>query len=495
MIEKGLNNFIKMISYRIQFRKIIFAAVLVYLLLSGSSCEKDVSTTPPLDDPSEGFLFIESQPEGAAIFLNGKNSGKFTPDSLIFLDEGNYNLTLKKKFYKDTTLFFSLSLDERKFISIDYKGNPSMYGNVSLGSNPTNSSIFLGDSSINLNTPAFISGLLPGNYSFIFKFFNHISDTLQLIIESGKTTTAFAVLEDTSTWLKYNMANSSLSSNTLTAITVDNNNIKWIGTGDKGLIKFDEQSFTNYSTLNSPLPSNNILTIGVDPLNRKWIGTEGGLAVFDDISWTVYNISNSNLPSNRVESVVFENDLVWIGTSAGLVKINGNNWAVFNLSNSNIPWVWVNDIAVDLQGNKWLGLNHTAISKFNDTTFTAYTSSNNNFSSNIVSSIAVEGNGNIWFGHYPESEQTGLSIYNGNLFSSILLGTISNRIEDILIDGNVKWIAMKEGLVKIQGTTPVNTYRQSNSKLTFDHISSIAKDHNGFLWIATFGGGLNKFKY
>jgi len=51
----------------------------------------------------------------------------------------------------------------------------------------------------------------------------------------------------------------------------------------------------------------------------------------------------------------------WIGTAAGgLAKFDGVNWTVYNTSNSGLPDDWVTAIAIDDSGNKWIGT-HTGL--------------------------------------------------------------------------------------------------------------------------------------
>ena len=77
---------------------------LLFILSIGfvlSSCD---STTDPVIPPvTTGSIYLESTPAGAEIWVDGINSGKVTPDSVVNLDEGNRNITLKLADYDDTT--------------------------------------------------------------------------------------------------------------------------------------------------------------------------------------------------------------------------------------------------------------------------------------------------------------------------------------------------------------------------------------------------------
>ena len=57
---------------------------------------------------------------------------------------------------------------------------------------------------------------------------------------------------------------------------------------------------------------------------------------------------------------------------------------------------WVNDIAIDAQGNKWFGT-IDGVSKFDGTTWTTYTTADG-LANNNVNAIAIDAQGNKWFG-------------------------------------------------------------------------------------------------
>jgi ligand-binding sensor domain-containing protein len=63
------------------------------------------------------------------------------------------------------------------------------------------------------------------------------------------------------------------------------------------------------------------------------------LAKFDGVNWTVYNTSNSGLPDNYVRAIAIDGQgNKWIGTlGEGLAKFDDVNWTVYNTSNSGLP--------------------------------------------------------------------------------------------------------------------------------------------------------------
>ena len=70
-----------------------------------------------------------------------------------------------------------------------------------------------------------------------------------------------------------------------------------------------------------------------------------------------YNKVNSELPSNYVTALAIDaQGNLWIGTwGGGLARFDGVSWKVYNTSNSGLPNNAVWALAIDAQGNKWIG--------------------------------------------------------------------------------------------------------------------------------------------
>jgi hypothetical protein len=95
--------------------------------------------------------------------------------------------------------------------------------------------------------------------------------------------------------------------------------------GWHGLISYDEQTFTYYTeSADSVSWLCSITCIVIDEFDNKWIGGYWpyggglGLAKFDGTNWTVYSTSNSGLPDYRVNAIAIDgNGNKWIGTNGG----------------------------------------------------------------------------------------------------------------------------------------------------------------------------------
>jgi len=473
----------------------IFVLISAAIIIIG--CEKEVSKTPVEPDPSMGVINISSNPSGAVIFQNGRNTGRITPDSLTFLEPEVYKITLKKLYFKDTSVTVQLGKDARNELSIDYLSNPSMYGNLILYSVPNGASIFLNDSSLNRVTPDTLYGVLPGLYKAKFKLTNYRDSEINALVESSITRNFSVALRDTSVWVDFQTSNSDIQSNLLTSIVVDLNGIKWIGSSDIGLIKFDENNFVNFNISNSPIPSNQINCLSVSTSNEIWIGTPSGLTIFNGSTWNLFNTSNSDLPNNDVNAITFDQSgLAWIGTNNGFASFNGITWEVFNYSSAQFQFLWVTALAVDMNNTVWLGSNNYGILSWENNIFTEFIDTLNGFPTNRISAAEVDVNNNIWFSHLSTgTTRGGVSFYDGNMFTSFFPGTVTIKINGIYINEltSNKWISTTEGIIRYDENNIATSYNNQNSLLSSNNIKSITK-FGSTLWIATFGGGLNKFK-
>ena len=473
-----------------------FYIVVFCLILLTVSCDKEVSRSPVEPEAPQGFIFINSLPDGFTIYQDGRNTGRITPDSISYIEAGTYQITLKKKYFKDTSLVVNLNSNEKLNLNVDFISNPSIYGGLYLQTLPMGASITINDSALNKVTPLSLQNLLPGEYRINFKLLNYRDSDITAIVQSNKTNNYSAELRDTSEWVDYQVFNSGIQSNSLSAIAVDNNNVKWIGSLDQGLIKYDEVNFINYSTSNSSIPSNAVKCISIDQQNRVWVGTDAGIGVFNGITWIIYNKDNSGLSVNFINSIRFDDiGNTWIGTSANLAKFDGINWILFN-NPLGLGTDYIEDFYLEDQNKIWLGTRTFGIFILQNGIFNEISKIQYNYPTYAVSSISLDQSNYLWFCFLPDSSgRSGISYWDGNSFTNFWIGTPQNNINNIFVDEqNNKWFATTEGVTLFDAQNSSSEFNASNSFLTANNVRSSVRDQNGNVWITTIGGGLNKYK-
>ncbi len=262
-------------------------------------------------------------------------------------------------------------------------------------------------------------------------------------------------------------------------ITVHPDNKKvYVGSYDVGLLEMDGENFTFYGDTNS------LLVTGADPSRIR----VAGLAFDDNKNLWISNNSAIN------PIVVLKNDGTWqnnfITSSKGLRQVvvdhSGNKWfavdggsqgvlifnegdidnpnddqpRVLSTSNSQLPINVVNCLAVDLDGDVWVGTNQGVV---------VFECGNNVFDPNCQGSkriVQVDG-------------------FNAYLLETEIVTTIA-------VDGaNRKWFGTKNGVFvqSPSGEEQIAFFDKNNSPLFDNVITDIAIDpNNGEVFIGTANG-------
>lgn len=198
-------------------------------------------------------------------------------------------------------------------------------------------------------------------------------------------------------WTLYYNTNFGYPLLAINRLRVDNNNTLWACSQTLGLLKhIVNDEWVRYYTANSGLPDNSVTDVQFEN-NIKWIGTvQGGIARFDDTSWTIYNHNNTPLESDFIERVGIDNfNYKWFCTRfGGVARFNSgqNQWTIFTSTNSGLPWNNTNSIYFDENNTKWIGIQDGGFTIFNDTNWV--TALDTNFTS--VNDFKKDKYNNIW---------------------------------------------------------------------------------------------------
>lgn len=125
----------------------------------------------------------------------------------------------------------------------------------------------------------------------------------------------------------FNVNNSSILSNQVNSVVVDNEDQVWIGT-DLGLdVIYDpDPSAGFYIQSVYSLLDQNVNDITYDALDRKWVATNTGVYVISrdgNSTAASYNTTNSPLPSDQVKAIACDrkNGIVYMATEYGVTEL------------------------------------------------------------------------------------------------------------------------------------------------------------------------------
>ena len=86
-------------------KKLILILIIPFLGLLITSCDSSDDPMTPVN--TKGSIYLTSNPAGAQIWLDGVNTNFITPDTVLNVEQGVRNVTLKLQDYKDTTFAIS----------------------------------------------------------------------------------------------------------------------------------------------------------------------------------------------------------------------------------------------------------------------------------------------------------------------------------------------------------------------------------------------------
>lgn len=264
-----------------------------------------------------------------------------------------------------------------------------------------------------------------------------------------------------------------------------------------------------YNMANSEMPGNDISCIENDEFGNMWIGVNGDccyLIHFDGINLEEkYSIGPIMLPDSkcifRIMSMITPDDkgIMWLGTSIGLIEFDGTSFTRWDKTNSYLPGNFIQDIAKDSEGTKWLatgfptgieGETYGLVKIDSDWKVTTFDTLNSQIPSNNVWCIEIDKYDNVWVGTsmyaWAPFGGKGLAKFDGTtwtLYNVNNSGLPSNNIIDIKIDdADNKWILTESGLARYDNFSWEVYNREEED---YWAVSCLAIDKSGSKFIGT----------
>ena len=312
----------------------------------------------------------------------------------------------------------------------------------------------------------------------------------------------FATICNAQEFTIFNKTNSDLLSNSVKAVTVDNNNNKYFGT-DKGLSTlFGDATWGSLTTADG-LASDWVTDVMPDISRADSsildVATDAGISRIYVNSYDIdflYNITEvtSDLVLDSVRCVAINsNGVHWYGTPEGCSTVLGDQWHLFNSDNYDLISNDVTDIASP--DNDWTfvasrsdGVSRVKRDVDGVTGASEISTDWHGIASNNVSSVLVDHLGKRWFG-----TDKGVSMQFGDQFRKNWTtfttdsGLIDNNVTAICEDrSGVMWFGTSAGLSSFDGQN-WNSYTTTEG-LSGNVINDLAVGMTGDIWIATDNG-------
>lgn len=156
-----------------------------YSVCTDATCKSFYAATPP---PTVGDLGISSIPEGAEIFIDGKDQETVTPAVIRDIPIGEHTFALKLAGYNDTVGAFKITSGAMTYVySMLIPLSPTA-GALDISSIPESADIFVDGADQHLKTPAVITTMPEGGRTIklALKGYKDWSDII--VIKAGVTT-------------------------------------------------------------------------------------------------------------------------------------------------------------------------------------------------------------------------------------------------------------------------------------------------------------------
>jgi signal transduction histidine kinase/ligand-binding sensor domain-containing protein/DNA-binding response OmpR family regulator len=347
-------------------------------------------------------------------------------------------------------------------------------------------------------------------------FNNEISNVKVSIVSQDKRNRYwFATAEkgllvfDNNSFTKVSLPQSASRSYTVKDIHHDNNAQTYISLDGGGLILLDENlQVKSISQTNEDSPTtlsnNGVYDIFEDKYNRIWVTTYGGgVNIINTIAQPFTNLSheinNSNSLSNNMAKAVTEDKLgnLWFGTRKGVSKLNvkDNNWKHFNEETKSPSFTSDNILALtcDNDNRIWVGTFGGGLVKIlQDGSVFAYTKKiddSASIGSDFIFAVLADSKRRIWCGGI----RGPLSFLDQTTkkFKQIIfnVNNIKCIIEDT--DGEIL-VGTEKGVFIISNDLQVRRLNLNFPKNSFgtDKVITILEYKPGEIWIGTQGGGV-----
>lgn len=251
-------------------------------------------------------------------------------------------------------------------------------------------------------------------------------------------------------------------------------------------LRAQEYNFRNFSVAEG-LAQSQVYALCEDSRGYLWCGTRGGgVCRFDGTSFVALR-EEHGLLNNYVRCIVRDRKgVLWIGTDQGVSVYDGRSCTNYSKQNGLEDYI-INDIAEDSSGTIWAATDQGTLLRFSNGTFRRVLSKKA-LAGRRAYALCAGSNGTLWIG-----TDEGLVVYNGRTVRTFNKGLTSLIVRDVVFDRRgTLWIATYGGGVNRFDGNQFTAYGTAQG-LSNQTVLCALVDKRGELWFGTAGGGVNRF--
>jgi signal transduction histidine kinase/ligand-binding sensor domain-containing protein/CheY-like chemotaxis protein len=241
------------------------------------------------------------------------------------------------------------------------------------------------------------------------------------------------------------------------------------------------------------LPQNSVRAIVQTREGYLWFATAEGLVRFDGIRLTVYNrLSTPAFPTNNLDSLAVAADgALWIGFRRhGLGRLDAGRLTTWTTAQGLSANETIS-LTATADGSIWAGTTGHGLNRIRDGKVTVY-GREQGLPDNDCLALAVSGRGLLVATGAGSVRVSDAGVER--LASSDLAGTPSPVTAILDGDAGDLWLGTTKGLLRLQLQTGQQTLYTMADGLPSDDVTTLARGHDGTIWIGLRSGGLARFR-
>ena len=291
-----------------------------------------------------------------------------------------------------------------------------------------------------------------------------------------------------------------LDSEFISALYLDSQGRRWVGTWGEGIRVLDGDEWTSYGVVDG-LPNGFVWAFYEDASGKIWVATKHGVGVYESESgWTAYTTENSDLAMDETRAFLqAASGDMWIGTYGGGVSVlqQDGEWreeayTVESGLASNFVTALESqapdDESTDIVELIWIGSEAGLVSFDGEAFSDPMVVRAKMLSHHFIEDLHVDDDGLLWIVTFGG----GVTMYDDDEFTYLFpseTGLPANNVYGLLEDreGNI-WVGTSLGVAKFDGRA-WETFIPDNSGLAYRYVNGLAEDRNGNIWMSTLSGG------
>ena len=163
-----------------------------------------------------------------------------------------------------------------------------------------------------------------------------------------------------------------LASNSVSALMVEPDGTRWIGTFGQGIDVIESDS-TRRLTQADGLASDHIFAIAKDRSDTIWIAAQGGFSRFENDRITTFTGEDQQAYRLIRHILVAPDNTLWLSSNDGLVRLQGDQFRLWN-SDDGLASNLITTSYLDDQGTLWIGSRNGGLARLADDRIFQFTS-------------------------------------------------------------------------------------------------------------------------